>query len=119
MSSRGALFLGSSSHILVGLQCVQPIKVARTIKRTRTYVWVEEERIHSPGEGFSTNVEVIVVGREGDVTIVLGLQVFLVLSVFSLDLLYPEVAGRDCFVRVNLISTLTKVKSGLLAGRQP
>ena len=35
-------------------------------------------------------------------TTILSLEVFLVLRMFSLDLLHPEVAGRDCFVRVNL-----------------
>lgn len=62
---------------------------------------VEEERVRPPREGFSTNIEVIVVGREREVTIVLGLEVFLVLGVFTLNLLHPEVASHDCVVRVN------------------
>jgi len=62
---------------------------------------VEEERVRSPGEWFGTNVEVIVVGRERDVAVVLSHEVFLVLSVCGLNLLHPGVASRDCFVRVN------------------
>jgi hypothetical protein len=82
--------------------CIQPItRVARTIRGMETYVGVEEERVRSPGEGFGTNVEVLVAGREGEVAIVLGHEVLLVLSMFSLNLLHPEVASRDCFVRVN------------------
>ena len=80
---------------------------------------VEEERVHSPGEGFGTNVEVIVVGREGEVAVVLGLEVFLVLSVGSLNLLHPEIAGRNCFIRVNSNLIFGGVRGHLLAGRQP
>ena len=80
---------------------------------------IEEERVHSPGEGFRTSIEVIVVGREGDVATILSLEVFLVLSVFSLNLLYPEVASGDCFVRVNLNLVFGTGKYHLLAGRQP
>jgi len=57
---------------------------------------VEEERVRSPREGLGTNIEVLIVGRERDVTIILSPEVLLVLSMFSLNLLYPEVASRDC-----------------------
>jgi len=58
-------------------------------------VGIEEKRVLSPREGFSTNVEVLVVGRERDVAIVLGHEVLLVLSVFTLNLLHPEVTSCD------------------------
>ena len=80
---------------------------------------IEEKRVLSPREGFSTNVEVLVVGRERDVAIVLGHEVLLVLSVFTLNLLHPEVTSCNCFVRVNLRLFLARVKYHLLAGKQP
>ena len=82
----------------------------------RTYVGVEEERVRSPRERFGTNIEVIVAGRERDVTIILSLEVFLVLSMFSLNLLHPEVAGHDCFVRVNLNLAFCTGKISLACG---
>ena len=112
------LLLGSR-QVLVGLQFIHFIRVVRWIRGIGTHVGVEEERVCSPGEGFGTDVEVIVVGREGKVTIVLGLEVFLVLGVFSLNLLHPEVASRDCSSGLTQISLLPRVKGHLLAGRQP
>ena len=105
------LLLGSSGHIFVSLQHIQSIRVARTIGGTRTYVGVEEERVRSPREGLGTNIEVLVVRRERDVTIILSLEVFLMLSMFSLDLLHPEVASHDCFIRVNsnLVFCMSKI----------
>ena len=114
------LLLGGSRHVLVSLQCTQSIRVARLIRGMRTYVGIEEERVRSPREGFGAHVEVFVVGRERDVAVVLSLEVFLMFSVFTLDLLHPKVASRDCFVpgltRINLYA---RVKYHLLAGRQP
>lgn len=80
---------------------------------------IEEERVRSPREGFGTNVEVIIVRRHGEVTIVFSLEVLLVLGVFGLNFLHPEVASRDCFVQVNSNLILAGTKSHLLAGRQP
>jgi len=71
------LFLGSSGHVFIGMR-------------------VEEERVRSPREGFGTNVEVFVVGREREVTIILRPEVFLVLCMFSFNLLHPKVTSRDC-----------------------
>jgi len=62
---------------------------------------VEEERVCPPREGFGTNIEVFVVGRMREVTVILRLEVFLVLGMFGLNLLHPEVASRNWFVRVN------------------
>jgi len=89
------LLIISSRHVLVGLQCIQPIGVAKTIKGMGTYVVVEEERVRSPREWFGTNVEVIVVGRERDVAAVLSHEVFLVLGVCGLNLLHPGIASHD------------------------
>jgi len=100
------LLLGSSRYIFVGLQRIQSIRVVRTIGGMRTYMGVEEERVCSPREGFGTNIEVFVVGRVREVTIILRLEVFLVLGMFGLNLLHPEVASCDCFVRVKLKSHL-------------
>ena len=80
---------------------------------------VEEERVCPPREGFGTNIEVFVVGREREVTVILRLEVFLVLGMFSLNLLHPKVASSDCFVRLTQILFSTRVKYHLLAGRQP
>jgi len=71
------LLLGDSRQVLVG-------------------VGVEEERVRPPREGFCTNVEVIVVRRKREMAIVLGLEVFQMLSMLSLNLLHPEVASPDC-----------------------
>lgn len=113
------LLLCDSRHVLVGLQRIQSIRVAKTIRGMRTHVGVVEERVRPPREGFSTNVEIIIVGREREVAIVLGLEVFLVLSVFALNLLHPEVASHDCVVRVNSNLFFPRVGRRLLAGRQP
>jgi len=104
------LLLGGR-HVLVGLQYIPSIRVVKPITGTRTYVRVEEERVRSPREGFGTNVEVIVVGRERNMAIVLGLEVFLMLSVLSLNLLHPEVASHDYFVRVS--SDLSFCRGGI------
>jgi hypothetical protein len=71
------------------------------VKNNITYVGIEEERVRSPGEGFGTHVEVLVIGRERDVPIILSLEVFHMLSVFGLNLLHPEVTSPNCFARVN------------------
>jgi len=71
-----SLFLGGR-HVLVGMG-------------------VEEERVHSPREWFTTHVEVFVVGRERDMAIVLSLEVLHVLSVLGLNLFHPEVTSGDC-----------------------
>jgi hypothetical protein len=96
------LLLGSSGHVFVSLQHIQSIRIVRMIRGMGTYVGVEEERVHPPREGFGANIEVIVAGGEWNVTTVLSLEVFLVLRMLSLNLLHPEVASHDCFVRVNL-----------------
>ena len=57
---------------------------------------IKEERVRSPGEGFRTYVEVLVAWRERDVPIILSLEVFLMLSVFGFNLLYPEVTSSNC-----------------------
>jgi len=77
---------------------------------------VEEERVRSPREGFGTNVEVFVVGRKREVSVILRLEVFLVLGMFSLNLLHPEVASRDCFLRVNLNLVFCTGKISLACG---
>ena len=80
---------------------------------------IEEERVHSPGEGFGTHIEVLVVGRERDVPIILSLEVFLVLSVLGLNLLYPEITSPDYFARVNPTLVFGEEKKyHLLAGKQ-
>jgi len=58
---------------------------------------IEEERVRSPREGFGTHVEVIIIGRERDVPIILSLEVFHVLSVLRLNLLHPEVTSSNCW----------------------
>jgi len=70
------LLFSSSVHILVGMG-------------------VEEQRVWSPGEGFGASVQVIVGRGEREVAIVLGHEVFLVLGMFTLNLLHPEVAGHN------------------------
>ena len=65
-------------------------------------------------EGAGTNVQVIVVGREGEVTIVLGHEVFLVLSVFTFNVLHPT--SRGCFVQVNSNIMFDTGKSPLARG---
>lgn len=60
---------------------------------------IEEERVLSPGEGFGTHVEILVVWRERNVPIILSLEVFLMLSVLGLNLLHPEVTSPDCLPR--------------------
>ena len=82
----------------------------------RTYVGVEEERVRPPREGFGTGVQVIVVGREGDVAIVLGHEVLLVLGVFAFNLLHPEVASHNCFIRVSSNLIFGKSKRPLACG---
>ena len=67
-----------------------------------------------PVEGAGTNVQVIVVGREGEVTIVLGHEVFLVLSVFTFNILHPTSHG--CFVQVNSDIVFDRSKSPLACG---
>jgi len=67
-----------------------------SIRHVLVGVRIEEERIRSPGERLDTNIEVIVGGREREVAIVLSHEMFLVLSVFTLNLLHPEVTSRDC-----------------------
>jgi len=109
------LLVGSCIHVLVGLQCVQSVSW-RTIRETRTHMGVEEERVRPPGEGFGTNIQVIVAGREGDVAIVLGHEVFLVFSMFTLNLLHPKVTSYDCFFWVNLDITFGAGKSPLACG---
>jgi len=71
------LLFSSSIHILVGMG-------------------VEEQRVWSPGEGFGAGVQIIVARRERDVAIVLGHEVFLVLGMFTFNLLHPEVASHNC-----------------------
>lgn len=61
---------------------------------------VEEKRVLSPREGLAAYVEVFVVRREREVAIVLSLEVFLVHGVFTLNLLHPEVASRNCCARL-------------------
>ena len=56
---------------------------------------VEEERVHAPGEGLGTHVEVFIVRREREVAIVLSLNMFLVLSVLGLNLLYTKVTRSN------------------------
>ena len=62
---------------------------------------IEKERVHSPREGFSTHVEILVVRRERDMAIVFSLEVFHVLGVFTLNLLHPEIASPNCVGRVS------------------
>lgn len=104
-------------HVLVGLQRIQSIKPANTIRKNRTYMGIEEERVHSPGERFTTHIEVLVVRRKRYVSIILSLEVLLMLSMLGFNLLHPEVTSPNCFVRVN-IQLLTKSKYHLLAGKQ-
>jgi len=87
------LLLCGSRHVLVG-------------------VGVEEERVRSPREGFGTNIEVIVIRRKREVAIVLGLEVFQMLSVFSLNLLHPEVASPNCG-ETNIEADLTPEVGGV------
>jgi len=110
------LLLSGSTHVLVGLQCIQSVS-GGTIRRMRTYVRVEEERVCPPREGFGTIVQVIVAGGEGEVAVVLSPEVFLVLSVFSLNLLHPEVASGDCIVQVNSNLVFDMGKSPLACGK--
>jgi len=94
------LLLSSGRHVLVG-------------------VVVKEERVRSPGERFGTDVEVVVVGREREVAIVLSHEVFLMLSVFGLNLLHPEVASRDCrkaAVEADLAPEVGSIYSVMLDG---
>ena len=49
-------------------------------------------------------------------TIVLGHEVFLVLSMFTLNLLHPEVTSHDCFVQVNSNIMFDTGKSPLACG---
>ena len=93
------LFLSSSTHVLVGLQYVQSAS-RRMIRGMKTHVGIEEERVRSPGEGFGADVQVIVAGREGEVAVVLSHEVLLMFSMFTLNLLHPEVARYDCFSRL-------------------
>ena len=58
------LLFSSGIHVLVGLQFIQSAS-GRTIGRMRTYMGVKEQRVGPPGEGFGTNVQVIIAGREG------------------------------------------------------
>ena len=51
--------------------------------------------------------------------IVLSHEVLLVLSMFTLNLLHPEVASCDYFVQVSLYLGFGTRKGHLLAGRQP
>ena len=74
---------------------------------------IEEERVHSPREGFATHVQVLVVGRERNVSIVLGLEVFHMLSVLRLNLVHPEVTSPNCITRVNSISVFGKDEMSL------
>lgn len=112
------LLLGGSRQVLVSLQYkyIPSIRVVKAIRRIRTYMGVEEERVRSPREGFGTNVEVIVVGRKGEVAIVLDLEVFQMLSVLGLNLLHPEVASPDCFIRVNSNLSFCRDKISLACG---
>jgi hypothetical protein len=104
-------------HVLVGLRCIQSIRVATTIRKDRTYMGIKEERVRSPREGFSTHVEVIIIGRERGVPIILSLEVFHVLGVLRLNFLHPEVTSPNCFPRVNSNIAFGKNETSL-AGRK-
>lgn len=77
---------------------------------------VEEERIRSPREGLGTHIEVIVFGREGDVAIVLSLEVFHMLSVFGLNLLHPEITSPN-FWGISSNYVFGKGKTSLTCGK--
>lgn len=65
---------------------------------------IEEEGVLSPREGFGTHVEILVVRGERDMAIVLSLEVFHVLCVFTLNLLDPEITRPNCVDQVSSCS---------------